>query len=316
VCVLDDYEEAALSSADWAPVTSRARVSVLHRRLATPDEVVAALEPFDVVVAMRERTAFPRATLARLPGLRLLVTTGQRNAAIDLAACADLGIVVSATRNGGSPVVEMTWALILAALRDVPWHVAGMRSGSWSPRAGRELAGLTLGLVGVGRTGARMARIGRAFDMRVVGWSQNLTGERAAEQGVERVEKEELFRVSDVVSIHLVLSDRTRGVVGAAELRAMRPDAWLVNTSRGPICDEQALLTACSQRWIAGAALDVFSDEPLPADHPFRGEPNMLLSPHVGYVTRENLRLWFGDVVEDIVAFADGTPIRVLGPPT
>ncbi len=312
ICVLDDLEEAALQATDWTPVTQLGELTVLNRHLGSEDELAEVLQPFDVVIAMRERTRFPRSLLTRLPALRLLVTTGSRNAAIDLAACADLGITVCGTTGGGTPVVELAWALILAAVRDLPGRVSSMRTGGWQPTAGRELEGKTLGLVGLGRTGGRMARIADGFGMEVLAWSPHLTDERAAEHGATLVPKEELFRLSHVVSLHLVLSDRTRGIVGEPELSVMRSDAWLVNTSRGGLCDEAAVLRACAEGRIAGAALDVFEDEPLPAEHPLRHEPRVLLTPHVGYVTWESHRHWYGDVVEDIVAYAAGTPVRVL----
>ena len=313
ICILDDVERVALASADWGSLAAD-EVVALDRHLADVDELVAVLSRFDVVVAQRERTPLPRAVLERLPALRLLVTTGVRNAAIDLTACADLGITVCNTGAGGTPVVELAWALLLAAVRDVPARDASMRAGEWQPTAGRTVEGLTLGLLGLGRTGTRMAHIAHAFGMDVVAWSENLTDEAAAAQGVRRVTKRDLFATSDAVSIHTLLSRRTRGIVGEAELRAMRPDAWLVNTSRGPVCDEDALVRACRERWIAGAALDVFETEPLPADHVLRSLPNVVLTPHVGYVTRENLRAWFGDVVEDIAAYAAGAPVRLLTP--
>jgi phosphoglycerate dehydrogenase-like enzyme len=312
ICVLDDLEAAALSAADWTPVTTRGELTVVNRHVDDEDELVELLQPFDVVVAMRERTAFRRSLLARLPALRLLVTTGARNAAIDLATCAERGVVVSGTTGGGSPVVELAWALFLATVRDLPSRVGSMAAGEWQPTVGSELAGRTLGLVGLGHTGARMARIGSAFGMEVLAWSPNLTSERAAEHGATAVDKDALFRRSDVVSLHLVLSDRTRGIVGEPELSAMRPTSWLVNTSRGPLCDEPALLRACAAGWIAGVALDVYAAEPLPAEHPLRSEPRALLTPHVGYVTWESYRRWYGDVVEDIVSFAGGAPLRVL----
>lgn len=312
ICVLDDLEEAALAAADWTPVTALGELTVVNRHVDDENELAELLHPFDVVVAMRERTAFRPSLLARLPQLRLLVTTGARNAAIDLAACAECGIVVSGTTGGGSPVVELAWALILATVRDLPARVSSMRAGGWQPTVGSELEGRTLGLVGLGHTGGRMARIATAFGMEVLAWSPHLTPERAAAHGAGAVDKDALFRRSDVVSLHLVLSDRTRGIVGEPELSAMRPTSWLVNTSRGPLCDEAALLRACAEGRIAGAALDVFAAEPLPAEHPLRSEPRVLLTPHVGYVTWESYRRWYGDVVEDIVAFAGGAPLRVL----
>ena len=311
ICILDDVERVALACADWASLTGVTELVAVDRRLS-PDELVAVLARFDVVVLQRERTAFPRALVEQLPNLRLVVTTGPRNAALDVAACTERGIVVCATRGGGTPVVELAWALLLAAWRDLPDRATSMRAGQWMSVAGRSLEGARLGLLGLGRTGSRMAAIGRAFGMDVVAWSENLTEEVAAERGARLVGRRELFEVSDAVSVHLLLSRRTRGLVGEAELRAMRRDAWLVNTSRGPIVDEAALLQACREQWIGGAALDVFDVEPLPADHELRRLPNVLLTPHVGYVTVENLREWFADVVEDIAAYRAGSPIRVL----
>jgi phosphoglycerate dehydrogenase-like enzyme len=311
IAILDDVERVALSSADWSSLGAD-DVVALDRHVGDHDELVALLEPYDVVVVQRERTPFPRALLERLPNLRLLLTTGFRNASLDVAACTELGITVCNTGGDRSPVVEMTWALILAALRDVPHHAQAMRAGQWEQIAGRSLEGSTLGLVGLGKTGTRMGEIARAFRMDVVAWSANLTAETAEERGARLVGKRELFEVSDVVSIHLLLSGRTRGLVGAEELRAMKPDAWLVNTSRGPIVDETALLRALREKWIAGAALDVFETEPLPADHELRTLPTTVLTPHAGYVTRENYRDWYSTAVDVIAAYAAGTPIRVV----
>jgi len=311
ICILDDLEAAALTSADWSVLEADEIVAIdrhVHDRL----ELSRLLEGFDVVVAQRERTRFDEATLRALPGLRLLVTTGQRNAAIDLATAEELGITVCGTTNTGTPSVELAWALILAAIRGIPEHDAAMHAGSWNPRVGRSLEGRTLGLLGLGTTGRRMSRIANAFDMRVTSWSENLTPEVAAANGARYVSKDELFGSADVVSVHLLLSDRTRDLVGASELRLMKGDAWLVNTSRGPICNEAALIQASTEHWIAGVALDVYDQEPLPVDHPLRGLPNVVLTPHVGYVTQECLGNWFGDVVEDVAAWAEGSPLRVL----
>ncbi|MFI0366910.1 D-2-hydroxyacid dehydrogenase family protein [Actinomadura sp. 1N219] len=310
VAILDDYQDVALRAADWSPV--HATIDVFRAPLGGEDAVVAALQPYDVLVTMRDRTALPKSTLERLPNLRLIVVTGRRIAAIDIAACAGLGITVSGTAplaEGGA--AELTWALILAAVKRLPAELASVRAGGWTTRLGTTLTGRTLGVLGLGRLGSQVAAVGNAFGMRVVAWSQNLTAERAAEAGAALVGKEELFAASDVLTIHLVLSDRTRGLVGEPELRRMKPDAWLVNTSRGPICDEEALLRACRERWIAGAALDVYDREPLPADHPLRTLDNVLASPHIGYVTEETYASWYGDAVENIVAFAKGSPIRV-----
>lgn len=314
ICVLDDWERAAEGLVDWSPVRERAELVIRHERFETDDAIVAGLRGFDAIVVMRERTRFPREVIERLPDLRLIVTTAPRNAAIDVRACTEHGITVCHTTGGGTPVVEHAWALILAALKGIPAADASMKRGAWEPRLGVELAGRTLGLLGLGRTGARMARIAQAFDMQVNAWSSNLTLERAAENGAKLVTKEELFAESDVVSIHLILSKRTRGIVGADELALMRPTSWLVNTSRGPIVDEQALIDVCREGRIAGAMLDVYDEEPLPKDHPLRTTPRLLLTPHTGYVVDASMRVWFEDVIEDLLAYANGNPIRVLSP--
>ncbi|WUH98516.1 D-2-hydroxyacid dehydrogenase family protein [Spirillospora sp. NBC_00431] len=310
VAILDDYQDVALRTADWSAVP--ATIDVFTEPLGDEEALVAALRPYDVLVTMRERTALPKSALERLPNLRLITVTGGRNTAIDIPACAELGITVSGTEplgEGGTP--ELTWALILAAAKRLPAELASVRAGGWTTGVGAALAGRTLGVLGLGRLGSRVAAVGGAFGMRVVAWSQNLTADRAAETGAELVGKDELFATSDVLTIHLVLSDRTRGLVGEPELRLMQPDAWLVNTSRGPICDEAALLRACQERWIAGAALDVYDQEPLPADHPFRTLDNVLATPHIGYVTEGTYASWYGDAVENVLAFTAGSPIRV-----
>jgi phosphoglycerate dehydrogenase-like enzyme len=266
-----------------------------------------------VLVAMRERTPFTRARLERLPNLRLLVTTGMRNASIDLDAAREQNVTVCGTGALGPPTAELAWALILALTRHVPAEDRAMRAGGWQHTIGPELAGHTLGLLGLGRLGARMAGIARAFEMTPIAWSQNLTAERAAAAGAELVSKAELFRRADIVTVHLVLSDRTRGLVGAPELALMRPTAYLVNTSRGPIVDEAALLDALHAGRIAGAALDVYDTEPLPPDHPLRRAPNTVLTPHIGYVTTGAYERFYRDAVEDIHRWRAGDPVRVLG---
>jgi phosphoglycerate dehydrogenase-like enzyme len=311
ICVLDDVERVALACADWAALGAD-EVVALEEHVDDVGELAALLGRFDVLVLQRERTGLNRTLVEALPNLRLVVTTGFRNIAIDLEACRDHGVVVSSTGGSQSPVVEHAWALILAALRDVPSRDASVRLGEWRPTAGRALEGTTLGLLGLGRTGTRMARIGAAFGMDVVAWSQNLTDEAARERGARWVRRDELFAVSDVLSVHLLLSRRTRGLVTAHDLRLMKPDAWLVNTSRGPVVDEAALVTALREQWFAGAALDVFDEEPLPLDHPLRTMPRTVLTPHVGYATVENYRDWFGLAVESIAAWRDGAPVRVL----
>jgi phosphoglycerate dehydrogenase-like enzyme len=312
IAVLDDYQGVAAEMADWPGRLPGAEVRFFHEHIPEPDVLVTALEPYDVVVAMRERTRFPEEVLARLPRLRLLVTTGSRNAAISLEAARDRGIVVSGTGGVAGSTAELTWALILGLVRTVAADDARIRTGGWQEAVGLDLAGRTLGVVGLGRLGARVARIGLAFDMNVVAWSPNLTEERAAEHGVTAVTKEQLFGSADIVTLHMMLSERSRGLIGEPDLRAMKPTAYLVNTSRAGLVDTEALRRALSEEWIAGAGLDVFDIEPLPADHWLRTTPRTLLSPHMGYVTEDSYRVFYGDAVEDIVAFLDGTPIRTL----
>ncbi|MEV4349925.1 D-2-hydroxyacid dehydrogenase family protein [Actinoplanes sp. NPDC049596] len=314
IVVLDDYQRVAREYGAFD--TLEAEVEVLHEHVGDQDELVAALAGAGVVVAMRERTAFPAALFERLPDLRLLVTTGMANAAIDLDAAAAHGVAVSGTQMSGSAkssnTTELTWALILATRRHVVAEDRALRDGRWQTTVGTDLAGSTLGLLGLGRLGTQVARIGQAFDMRVIAWSQNLTPARAAEAGVTQVSKEELFAISDVLSIHLKLSDRTTALVGAAELAAMKPTSVLINTSRGPIVDQGALVAALTARTIAGAGLDVYDEEPLPLGNPLRGAPNTVLLPHLGYVTETALRTMYEQVVEDITAWRSGQPIRLL----
>lgn len=310
IAVLDDYQNVATRFGDWPSLG--AEVVVFNEHIADADELVRALAGFEVVVAMRERTRFPAELLRRLPDLRLLVTTGPRNAAIDMAAARECGIVVSATGYLPHPTVELTWALILAAARGLPTQDRSVRAGGWQTGVGFGLRGRTLGLLGLGRLGSAVARVGQSFGMETIAWSQNLTAERAGEYGVTAVGKEELLRRADVLSVHLVLSRRTRGLIGAAELASMKPTAWLVNTSRGPVVDEAALVAALRDNTIAGAALDVYDTEPLPAEHPLRALPNTVLTPHIGYVTEELYEIFYGDAVADIAAYQAGEPIRVL----
>ncbi|SHF66390.1 Lactate dehydrogenase [Jatrophihabitans endophyticus] len=312
VVVLDDYQGVALDSADWTPITDRFDVRVETEHVADRDELVARLRDAQVVVAMRERTAFPADLLRALPELRLLVTTGMKNAAIDVPAARELGIEVCGTTGSGNAVAELTLGMMIALTRNFAAEDAGVRRGGWQHTIGPGLAGLTLGVVGLGRLGIPVSRLARAFAMDVVAWSPNLTAARAAEHDARAVSKRELFEQADVVTIHLPLSERSRGLVGAAEFSAMRPSSYLVNTSRGPIVDEAALLDALRSRRIAGAALDVYDVEPLPADHPLRTMPNTLLLPHLGYVTTDAYRTFFAQAVEDVVAWADGRPVRSL----
>ena len=312
IAVLDDYQSVAATFTDWSQVPEPLEVVEFSDHLADEDALAARLEPFDVVVAMRERTPFPRALLGRLPNLRLLVTTGGKNASIDKDAARELGITVCGTGAHPSGPVELTWALILATARHLPQEHANVRVGGWQQTVGTDLAGAILGVVGLGRLGEKVARIGQAFGMDVVAWSQNLTEERAAEVGVRRVTKDELLRTADVVTIHLQLSDRTRGLIGAPEFALMKPTAILINTSRGPIVDESALVEALAGGSIAGAGLDVFDTEPLPDDHPLRREPRAVLTPHLGYVTKATYEVFYRGAVEDVAAFLAGDPIRVI----
>jgi phosphoglycerate dehydrogenase-like enzyme len=312
VAILDDYQQVARQIIDWAAALPGIDVTTFADHLVNEDAVAARLADFEVVVAMRERTPFRRSLLARLPRLRLLVTTGMRNAAIDLAAAAELGITVCGTAGSGNSTVELTWALILSLVRHVPAEDASIRAGGWQRTVGTDLAGATLGVLGLGNLGRRVAAIGLAFGMEVIAWSQNLSADAAAAAGARRVEREDLFRQADVLTIHLVLSDRTYGLVGAAELGLMRRSAYLVNTSRGPIVDEAALVEQVRAGRIAGAALDVYSVEPLPAGDPLRTLPNSVLTPHLGYVSERTYRRFYGEATEDIAAFLAGHPIRLL----
>jgi phosphoglycerate dehydrogenase-like enzyme len=312
VAILDDYFNAALGLADWSPLQGRAHIRVFTEHLGGEDRVAERLADFEIIVGMRERTPFPAGLIRRLPKLKLLITTGMRNLSFDLEAARSRGVTVCGTGNWGSPTSELAAGLMIALMRDIPGQFASMRRGGWQTRPGHDLAGKTLGLLGLGKVGGGMAAAGNAFGMKVIAWSQNLTGQRAEECRARRVEKDELFRRSDVLSIHLILSDRTRGLVGARELGLLKPTAYLINTSRGPIVDEGALLETLRAKRIAGAAIDVYGAEPLPADHPIRGLDNVLLTPHLGYVSAENFAKMYRDAVENIVAFLDGKPVRVL----
>jgi phosphoglycerate dehydrogenase-like enzyme len=312
VAVLDDYQDVARAAGPWAALGPDAEVTFFSDHVADDETLARRLEPFDVVVAMRERTPFTAARLARLPGLQLLVTTGMGNAAIDMDAARARGVTVSGTAGLASPTAELTWGLILALLRSIPVEEANVRAGGWQTTLGVELAGRTLGVLGLGRLGSRVARVARAFEMDVVAWSHNLDAQRAEAAGARLVTRDELFAQADIVTIHLRLSDRTRGLVGAAELERLGPAGYLVNTSRGPIVDEAALLAALGDGTIAGAALDVYDTEPLPPDHPLRTAPNTVLTPHLGYVTTGTYAVFFRDVVEDIAGWANGEPVRVL----
>ena len=305
VAVLDDYQSVALTMADWSPLQGRAEVSVFTDHLTDEAALAERLAPFEVVCVMRERTPLRRGLLERLPKLRLVASTGPVNAAIDAAAAEERGIGVVHTGYSSVPTIEMTWALILASQRHLVDEAASLRSGGWQRTVGGDLQGRTLGLLGLGNIGGAVARIGGAFGMEVIGWSQNLTPEKAAAAGAVAVSKEELFARSDILSIHTLLSRRTRGLVDAGALALMKPSAWLVNTSRGAIVDEAAVLDALRQRRIAGLAVDVFDVEPLPAGHPFRTLGNVLATPHLGYVTEAMYRTFYGDTVRNIAEWLD-----------
>ena len=319
LAILDDYQRLAERSADWGRLRRRdVEVSVFHEAFGSADDAAAKLAPFEVLVLMRERTPFPRALIERLPNLKYISMTGMRSASLDLAACSARRIPVSHTRAGSTSAVtaEFCFLLMLAAARDLAKAERGMRAGRWHEgiAGGVVLEGKRLGLVGLGKLGGRVAGYAGAFGMDVVAWSQNLTAERAAQAGATMVTKEELFRTADFVSIQLVLSDRSRGLVGAADLALMKPTAILVNTSRGPIVDEKAMLAALQSGRLAHAALDVYGTEPLPADHPLRKLENVTLSPHLGYVSEDVFRTFWGDCVENVEAWLDGKPVRILNP--
>jgi len=309
VAVLDDYQQVALTMADWKSLEPEGEVQAFADNLVDPPRLAQRLHTFDAAVLMRERTPFPRALLDRLPNLRLIVTAGMRNTSIDVAAATEKGVLVAGTDMLAYPTAELTWGLIIGLLRHIPFEAGEMRAGAWQTTMGRGLHGKTLGVLGLGRLGAQVAAVGKAFGMSIAAWSQNLTAERAAAAGARLVSKEALFAEADVVTIHLVLSDRTRGLVSAAELGRMKPTAYLINTSRGPIVDTKALLETLRARRIAGAALDVFDQEPLPADHPLRRLDNVVLTPHLGYVLEENYRLLYPQAVEAIRAFMTGKPV-------
>ena len=311
IALLDDYQHVALNMADWTVLDEE--IVAFSDHLDDESELAARLAGFDAVVAMRERTPFRETLLRQLPDLKLLVTTGMRNASIDVDAAIRHGVVVCGTHGEPHPTAELTCGLILALLRHIPREDAATRTGAWQTSLGSGLAGKTLGLMGLGRLGSRVAAVGLAFGMRVIAWSQNLDDSRAAEVGVERVSKEALLAESDVLSVHLVLSDRTRGLIDADALAHMKPNAVLINTSRGPIVDEAALVEALRGGVIAGAGLDVFDTEPLPTSHPLRSLPNTVITPHLGYVTRETYAIFYADAIEAIAAFRSGAPIRVLG---
>jgi phosphoglycerate dehydrogenase-like enzyme len=312
--ILDDYQNVALQMADWSPVAKDVELTVFNQPFADPEEAIKALQGFSIVVGMRERTPFPRRVIEALPDLKLLITTGARNNAFDVKAAAERGVTVCGSGSFGSPTAGIAFGLMLELTRRIGFENARLKAGAaWQVTIGRDLEGMTLGVLGLGKLGQRVAAIGKAFGMKVIAWSQNLTPEKAQQGGVDYVSKEDLFGHADIVTIHIVLSDRSRGLVGARELGLMKKTAYLINTSRGPIVDKKALLAALNSRSIAGAGLDVFNVEPLPLDSPLRKLDNVVLTPHLGYVSEQNYRRYFVDVVEDIRAWLDGKPVRVIG---
>lgn len=313
IAILDDYQNVARTMADWSILDGRAAITVFNDHLADADAVVARLQPFEIVCVMRERTPMTRDIIERLPNLRLIASTATVNASIDLAAAAERGVQLVHTGYSSAPTVELTWALILADARHLVVETTAVRGGGWQQSVGEDLNGRTLGLLGLGNIGSAVARIGKAFGMNLIAWSQNLTAERAAAVDAVLVPKEKLFQQADVITIHLVLSRRTRGLVGAPELRLMKRTARLVNTSRGPIVDEAALVDVLRKGEIAGAAIDVFDQEPLPSNHPFRQLPNVLATPHIGYVSRGLYQRFYQDTVENIREWLDAKAASMSG---
>jgi phosphoglycerate dehydrogenase-like enzyme len=311
--ILDDYQNVAMSFADWSPIEKDVEVKIFTAPFKSRDEAIKALQGFAVIVGMRERTSFPRAVIEALPDLKLLITTGAKNNSFDLKAAAEHGVTVCGTGGFGSPTTGVVFGLLLELTRRIGFENARLKAGQpWQVTIGPDLEGMTLGVLGLGKLGQRSAAVAKAFGMNVIAWSQNLTPEKAAAAGATYVSKEELFAKADAVTIHVVLSDRSRGLVGAADLGRMKKTAYLVNTSRGPIIDEKALIAALKAKQIAGAGLDVFDVEPLPLDHPYRAMDNVVITPHLGYVSTQNYAKYFPDIVADIRAFIDGKPVRVI----
>jgi phosphoglycerate dehydrogenase-like enzyme len=314
IAVLDDYLEVARELADWSRLPPDSELTVFHQPIGDEDALAATLAPFDIVCLMRERTPMLAGLIARLGNLKLIVTTGRRNFSIDIAAANERGIVVSGTPGRHAAPAELAFLHLMALARGLAAEATSMRGGGWQVALGRELSGLTLGLVGLGGLGRQVARFGRAFNMKVIAWSENLTREQAEKEGAELVGKEELFRSADFVEVLVRLSPRTVGLVGASEIALMKPDACLINISRGPIVDTGALCAALEAGRIAGAGLDVYDEEPLPADSPLRRVPNLLLTPHIGYATREAFEVFYPATLDCVLAFLDGKPVNVLGP--
>ena len=311
--ILDDYQNVAMAFADWSPIAKDVEIKVFNKPFGSQDEAIKALQGFAVVVGMRERTPFPRKVVEALPDLKLLITTGARNNSFDMKACAERGVTVCGTGAAGSPTTGIAFGLMLELTRRIGFENARLKAGApWQTTIGRDLEGLTLGILGLGKLGQRSAAVGKAFGMKTITWSQNLTEEKAKAAGADYVSKDDLFRNADFVTIHLVLSERSRDLVGAKELGLMKKSAYLINTSRGPIVDEKALIAVLQSKSIAGAGLDVFDIEPLPLDHPFRKMDNVVITPHLGYVSEQNYRKYFPDIVEDIRAWLDGKLVRVI----
>jgi D-3-phosphoglycerate dehydrogenase len=311
--ILDDYQNIALSMADWSSLSPGVDIQVFDKPFKDAAEVKAALQGFQIVCAMRERTAFPKEVIDALPALKLLITTGMANKSIDIAACKARGVTVAGTQGFGSPTTGIVFGLMLELTRRIGFENAQMKAGGpWQTTIGLDLEGLTLGIVGLGRLGKRVAGIAKAFGMKIIAWSPNLTAEKAQADGVAYATKEELMRQSDVITIHMQLSERSTGLLGDSDLRLMKPAAYLINTSRGPIVDETALIAALSENRIGGAGLDVFNIEPVAAGHPFRKLANVVMTPHLGYVSLQNYSKYFPDIVEDIRGFIDGKPVRTL----
>src|SRR5271168_4890296 len=305
IAVLDDYQNAAFESADWSVLGHRADIAVFQDHIADPEAMIERLLPFDVICVMRERSPLPRNIIERLPNLKLIASTGAGNSSIDVGAAGDHGVKVAHTGYRSDPTIEFTWALILASARHIVTESDSVRSGGWQQTVGTDLRGKTLGVLGLGNVGSEVARIGSAFGMKLIAWSQNMTAETAKATGAILVSKDQLFERADILTVHLVLSSRTRGLVGAAELEKMKPTAWLINASRGPIVEEQALITALQNKRLAGAAIDVFDIEPLPPSHPFRTLDNVLATPHIGYVSQGLYKTFYEDTVSNIRKWLD-----------
>jgi len=311
--ILDDYQNVAMKFADWSAIAKDVEIKIFNTPFASRDEAIKALQGLAIIAGLRERTPFPRQVIEALPDLKLLITTGAKNNSFDIKAAAERGVTVCGTGTVGSPTTGIAFGLMLELTRRIGFENARLKAGeSWQVTIGRDLEGLTLGVVGLGKLGQRSAAVGKAFGMKAIAWSQNLTPEKAQAGGADYVSKEDLFRQADIVTIHLVLSDRSRGLIGVNELGMMKKSAYLINTARGPIVDEAALTAALRSKGIAGAGLDVFATEPLPLDHPFRKMDNVVITPHLGYVSEQNYRKYFPDIVEDIRAWLDGKPVRVI----